>query len=132
LTAADTTKGSTLIEALFTMVILSTMGVSLYVFQTSSWKNTAISNKSLIAGHMIENQIECMRIAIDRSPTDFFPPISSKTSGNGINLTWTISPATRPTDGTNLANVRKCSLVASWGKGMNDSLKVTTYLSKMF
>lgn len=114
------------------MLFLGLIGLVLYSSQSSSWKNTIGSNKTLIAGQMIEQQIESMRIAIDRNPSYSFPPLSSQKSENGINLQWTISEAVRPVGGENLSNVRKCYFIASWGNGKNDSLKVTTYLSKMF
>ena len=114
------------------MIFLGIIGLVLYSSQSFSWKNTIGSNKTIVAGQMIERQIEAIRIAIDRNPAYFFPPPSFQKSENGIDLKWTISQAVRPVGGANLSNVRKCYFVASWGKGKNDSLKVTTYLSKMF
>ena len=126
------THGFTFLEVLVAMFIFGVIGLLFFSNQTSSWKKTTGSKDMLVAGNMIERQIEVMRIAIDRSPADFFPPQSSQISENGINVKWTVSTATRPTDGATLTNVRKCDFVASWGEGKYDSLKVTTYISKMF
>ena len=124
--------GFTFIEVLIAMFFFALIGLIFYSNQSSSWKKTVGSKNMLVAGNMIERQIETMRIAIDRSPTQFFPPQSSQTSANGIDLAWTVSAATRPVDGAVLPNVRRCDFVAHWGSGKNDSLKVTTYISKMF
>lgn len=126
------THGFTLLEVVIALALISIVSVLLFSSHSSSWRNVIGSDKLLIAGHLIEQRIEHMRTVIDRSPDDFFPPESSQLSENGIHLTWTISEATRPTDGATITNVRKCSFVASWGKGKNDTLKVSTYLSKMF
>lgn len=125
-------SGFTLIETLIAMVILAAIGVSLATAYSSSWKNVLLSKKTLIAGHLIEQKTEQMRMLIDRNPSKYFPPSDSQFTSQGIYLTWKISAAARPTDGANLSNTRKCSFVASWGKSKNDTLKVTTYLSKLF
>lgn len=114
------------------MFFFAIIGIIFFSNQNSSWNKTIGAKKMLVAGNMIERQIEAMRIAIDRSPQYSFPPQSSQKTENDIKLTWTVSAATRPTDGADLSNVRKCDFVASWGKGNNDTLKVTTYISKMF
>jgi hypothetical protein len=51
---------------------------------------------------------------------------------NGVTLSWAVSNASRPTDAGQLANTKKCDFTAFWGGGQTDTLKVTTYISKMF
>ena len=125
-------KAFTLVEVLMSIAAIGIITMVIFAFQTSSWKRSILSNRTIVAGHMIERQIESMRMTIDRNPHVNFPPVSDSTTENGVTLNWLISAAARPTDGLNLPNVRKCDLCAWWGHGKNDSLKVTTYLSKMF
>jgi prepilin-type N-terminal cleavage/methylation domain-containing protein len=123
--------GFSLVEVIVSMLIIGIIAVSIFSIQTASWKKTTNSNRMLVAGHMIEKQIELMRMNIDQNQALNFPPLSGSLSDNGVQLTWTISDATRPTGGTN-SNTRKCDFVAVCGTGKDDTLKVTTYLSKMF
>jgi prepilin-type N-terminal cleavage/methylation domain-containing protein len=124
--------GFTLMEVLVSMAIIGIIGMTIFLFQTSSWKRSTGSNRALIAGHLIERQIESLRMNIDRDQADNFPPDGGSLFENGVHLIWTISAASRPTDASALDNVRLCDFVASWGKTQNDTLKVTTFLSKMF
>ena len=114
------------------MTILGIIGVSIFAFQTSSWKKSTEANRTLVAGHMIERQIETLRMTIDKDQKANFPPVGGSITENGVTLQWSISAALRPTDNGDLPNVRKCDLLAWWGTSKGDSLKVTTYLSKMF
>jgi prepilin-type N-terminal cleavage/methylation domain-containing protein len=125
-------KGFSLMEVLLAMIILAVIGISLSNMLGSSWRMVTFSKKTLIAGHLIERETERMRMLIDRNAAKYFPPVDSQCTVDGINLQWKISTAVRPTDGANLSNTCKCSFIASWGNGKNDTLKVTTYLSKMF
>jgi prepilin-type N-terminal cleavage/methylation domain-containing protein len=125
-------NGFTLMEVLVSMAVIGIMGGMIFAFQTSSWKRSISSNRTLVAGHMIEQKIESMRMLIDRDPITNFPPAGNSITENGITLTWVISAAKRPTDGLDLPNVRKCDMIASWGIGKGDSLRVITFLSKMF
>jgi prepilin-type N-terminal cleavage/methylation domain-containing protein len=125
-------KAFTLVEVLMSIAAIGIITMVVFAFQTSSWKNSILSNRTIVASHMIERQIESMRMTIDRNPILNFPPVSGSITENGITLNWTISAAARPTDGLDLPNVRKCDLCAWWGNSKGDTLKVTTYLSKMF
>jgi prepilin-type N-terminal cleavage/methylation domain-containing protein len=122
----------TLVEVLISMVVIGIMGVLIVTTMTSSWKKSTFSDRELIAGHIIERSLEEMRMEIDRDASSNFPPTGNTITENGVTLTWTISDATRPTDGGTLSNVRKCDFVARWGKAKGDTLRVSTYLSRMF
>ena len=125
-------KAFSLLEVLVSMALIGIIGVLVFSIQSSSWKRVTSSNRTLVAGHMIEKQIEAMRMNISRDQNHNFPPVSDTTVENGVSLKWDISDAARPTDGGNLLNVRKCDFTAAWGSGKYDTLKATTYLSKMF
>ncbi len=128
-------RAFSMVEVLVSMAVLGIIAVSIFAFQTSSWKRSTNSNRTIVAGHMIERQIEVMRMNIDQDPVANFPAVgATKTiEENGITLMYLVSDAYRPSDGSGpLDRVRKCDFVASWGKAKSDSLKVTTFLSKMF
>jgi prepilin-type N-terminal cleavage/methylation domain-containing protein len=125
-------RAFTLLEVLASMVMIGIIGSIIFFAQNSSWRKTSKSNGTLIAGHLIERQIEKMRMDIEKDTTTF-PPLSGTISENGITLRWQILAAYRPTpDHSVIANVRECSFTASWGSSKEDTLKVSTYLSKKF
>lgn len=126
-------KAFTLLEVLVSMALIGIIGVLIFSIQTSSWKRVTSSNRTLVAGHMIEKQIEAMRMNISRDQNHNFPPVSGSVTNNGVTLKWQISDALRPKDSTtHLTNVKQCDFTASWGNGKSDTLRATTYLSKMF
>jgi type II secretory pathway pseudopilin PulG len=125
--------GFSLLEVLISMAVVFIIAVSVFTIQTSTWKKNTASNRMMIAGHLIERQVEKMRMDININPSLNWPPKSGSLTENGINLNWTISTATRPVvGGPPLGNVRRCFLWATWGTNIGDTLTVTTYLSKMF
>ncbi len=125
-------RGFSLVEVIVCMVVIGIIGVSIFSIQTFSWKRTTNSNRMLVAGHMIEKQIEAMRMNIDQNQNLNFPPLPGSLYENGVSLTWTISEAVRPTGNGTIPNARKCEFTAICGSGKGDTLLVTTYLSKMF
>ena len=125
-------KGFSLLEVLVSMVIVGIIGVLIFSIQTSSWKMSTSSNRAIVAGHMVERQIEMMRLNISQNQDLYFPPVNGSTVENGVTLGWVVSNASRPTDGGPLTNTKKCDFTAFWGGGKTDTLKVTTYISKMF
>lgn len=126
-------RGLALMEIILILVIIGIIGARIISFQASSWKRTGTSNRMLVAGQMIERQVEKMRMHVDSDPDNNFPPGDSTFSENGITLECTVSPVYRFTDPSKaLDHVRKCELTASWGSGKDDSLNVTAYLSKNF
>jgi len=124
-------RGFSLLEVLVCMAIISIIGISMFSFQGFSWKRTTSSNRMIVAGHMIERQIELMRMNIDLNQALNFPPLPGEVTENGITLKWEISDAVRPPGGT-ILNARKCDFTAICGTGRGDTLAVTSYLSKMF
>jgi len=122
----------TLLEVLISLAIIGVIGILIFSIQFTSWKQVTSSNRCIVAGHMIERQIETMRMTISKDQEHNFPPDDGSVVENGVTLSWRIAPALRPTDGSTLTHVRKCDLIALWGSGKNDTLRVTTYLSKMF
>lgn len=125
--------GFAIMEIILVMVVIGIIAANIMTLQKSSWSMSGSSNKLLLAGQMIDRQVEMMRMFVDRNPSANFPPRDSSLTENGIHLQWTISTVTRSV-GTkvNIDNVRECNLTAGWGKSKWDSLKVRTYLARNF
>jgi Tfp pilus assembly protein PilV len=125
--------GFAMMEVILVMVVIGIIGANIIALQNSTWKSSSSSNKLLLAGQMIDRQIERLRMHIDKNPESNFPPSDSSVTDNGITLNWKVSSVTRSV-GTpiTIANVRECDFIAGWGRGKRDTLKVKTYLSKNF
>lgn len=127
-------QGFSLLEILISLVIVGIIGVSIISLQTSVWKRSTTSNRLLLAGQLIEKQIESIRMGIDQNPVSNFPPKDGSIAENGISLSWKVYSAYRPKGATTteLKNVRRCVFTAAWGKSKGDTLQVSTYISKFF
>jgi hypothetical protein len=125
--------GFAIMEIILIMVVIGIIAANIMALQKSSWSMSGSSNKLLLAGQMVDKQIEQLRMFVDRNPSTNFPPRDSSITENGIKLKWTISTVTRSV-GTkvNIANVRECNMTAGWGKNKWDTLKVKTYLARNF
>jgi type II secretory pathway pseudopilin PulG len=126
-------NGFAIMEIILIMVVIGIIAANIMVLQKSSWSMSGSSNKLLLAGQMIDRQVETMRMSVDRNPSTNFPPHDSSITENGITLKWKFSTVTRSV-GTKVVidNVRECNLTAGWGKSKWDSLKVRTYLARNF
>jgi Tfp pilus assembly protein PilV len=128
-------RGWSLIEALAAIVVIG-IGVSLFVkVQGMTGRNSATNSKILMAGKMIEKNLEDTRIKISKDTVANWPPQSSTIAAAApdfIKLTSTVGPAYSPKDGAPVANVVQIDIVASWTNPNTDTLKVTTYVSKRF
>ncbi|MGB7569294.1 MAG: type II secretion system protein [Chitinivibrionales bacterium] len=130
---ARNAKAFSLLEVLVSMTIVGIIGALIFSMQTSSWKTSTASNRAIVAGHMVQQQIELMRMNIGQNQDLYFPPVNGSVVQNGVTLVWQVSAAVRPTsDHGTLSNTCECDFTATWGADKGDTLKVTTYLSKMF
>lgn len=94
----------------------------------------------MVAGHVIEKQIEQMRMMIAESPDDRYAAFSTglhdttiidTSTHPNVTVLWHKSSLTDP-GGSQVMHVTKVDLTASWGSGTNDTLRVTTTISKDF
>jgi prepilin-type N-terminal cleavage/methylation domain-containing protein len=125
-------KAFSLLEVLVSITIVGIIGALIFSIQTSSWKTSTSSNRAIVAGHMIQQQIELMRMNISQNQDLYFPPVNGSLVQNGVTLSWQVSSALRPIDGATIIDVKKCDFIASWSASKGDTLKATTFLSKMF
>jgi prepilin-type N-terminal cleavage/methylation domain-containing protein len=133
-------KGFTLIEILLSIVIIAISAIAILMWQKTSWSQTSYTNRLMIAGHVIEKQIERQRMIIAQDPTNNFNQFKNTDSMNIIdsttkpiiNVKWYIYDTLHDPSGALINNVCRVVLKASWGKGKKDTLKVETCIAKDF
>lgn len=125
-------SGLSLMEILIAIVVIG-IGVGVFLkMQKGSGSNLAGNSKMMRAGQLVEKHIEAMRIRIARDTIVNWPPKDTAYSENVLKLQRKISEARSPKTGDVLPNVRKVEVIISWGKRRQDSLDVTTYVSRRF
>jgi prepilin-type N-terminal cleavage/methylation domain-containing protein len=136
-------KGFTLIEVLLAMIIVMVSATSVLMWQKTSWSQTSSTNRLMVAGHVIEKQIEKRRMTIAENPSANFASFIQNSTmvvidssvTPYITVLWTIyapDSLKDPQTGNNLNNVRKVQISAGYGSGSADTLKVVTAISKNF
>ena len=126
-------EGFTLLEILVAMMILAFFIGTAVIVQQNTMSRTRSSNKMLVAGHLIEKQIEYMRMQILKDPDTNWPPTDTTFTSNDITVDCNISYAyDLETGSTKIDSVRKLDIEATWVAGKPDTLAVETYLAKMF
>jgi prepilin-type N-terminal cleavage/methylation domain-containing protein len=124
--------GLSLMEILIALVVIG-IGVGVFLkMQGRSGSNMAGNSKMMRAGQLVEKHVEAMRISIARDTVANWPPKDTSYTVDRLKIQRTISPATSPKGGADLPNVRKVDITVSWGSSHNDSLDVTTYVSRRF
>ncbi len=125
-------SGFALMEILVAMAILGVGFSFILMSDKISWNTTKSSIKMLKAGHLIEKNIEQLRIHISSNPAANFPPTDTSFTEDGITFQRKITTAYSPKTGTALSNIRKLEITTAWGSSVNDSLNIQTYISRDF
>lgn len=125
-------SGLSLMEILIALVVIG-IGVGVFLkMQKGSGTNLAGNSKMMRAGQLVEKHVEAMRIRIAKDTIANWPPKDTTYTENLLKLQRKITGATSPKTGAALPNVRKVDITVSWGKFRQDSLDVSTYVSKRF
>ena len=125
-------SGLSLMEILIALVVIA-IGVGVFLkMQKGSGSNLAGNSKMMRAGQLVEKHIEAMRIRIAKDTLVNWPPKDTVYTENLLKLESKITSATSPKTGAVLPNVRKVDIIISWGKFRQDSLDVSTYVSRRF
>jgi type II secretory pathway pseudopilin PulG len=125
-------------EILIAVVVVGFFTSGVLIALQNSWFSSKRSNTLLVAGHLIEQEIERVRIHTAERPDSNFSYVLSlhefDTVINNIRLVWLIehpAPAIRDSVPPR-ANIARATLTAYWSVPQQDSLSVQTYLAKNF
>ena len=134
--------GFTMIEVLLAMIIIAISASAVLMWQKTSWSQTSSTNRLMVAGQVIEKQIEKQRMLIAQSPATNYATFISNSSMTIVDSSvtpyltvfWTIYAADSLKDpnGNNLNHVRKVQIKAGYGNGQKDTLTVVTAISQNF
>jgi type II secretory pathway pseudopilin PulG len=137
-------SGLSLIEVLLSIIIIATSAVVVLMWQKTSWSQTSYTNRLMVAGHVIEKQVEQRRMLIAQNPDqnfltfkDAFKSKDSLIIDNSvtppIKVLWNIKDTLIDPAGDHLDNVCWVKLRAFWdGARKNDTLQVITCIAKDF
>ena len=125
-------SGLSLMEILIALVVIG-IGVGVFLkMQKGSGTNLAGNSKMMRAGQLVEKHIEAMRISIAKDTLANWPPKDTVYTENLLKIERKVTAAVSPKTGAGLPNVRKVDIIISWGKFRQDSLDVSTYVSRRF
>jgi prepilin-type N-terminal cleavage/methylation domain-containing protein len=126
-------SGFSLVEILVTVLIISlVLGVVAY-FQRNTWSTTRKNNNTLVAGQLIEQQLEKIRMNIARDTNTYWPPAGDNYTdpASSILVAWQYSDVVDP-GGTVLTRVRNVRFVAYYPSSRPESLVVNAYVAHDF
>jgi type II secretory pathway pseudopilin PulG len=134
------TSGFSLVEVLLAIIIITTSAVAVLMWQKTSWSQTSYTNRLMVAGHVIEKQIEERRMLIAQDPQTNFAAFKALTTltivDNSLNppitVNWEMKDTLKDPAGNLMPNVRWVRIKASWGSGSKDTLQVITCIAKNF
>lgn len=143
-TIVKNASGLSLIEVLLSIVIIATSALAILMWQNTSWSQTASTNRLMVAGHIVDKQIEAQRMTIARSPVTNFAAFGTAFIGkDSVMVDCSVSPCVSVrwhaynnlTDpkGHTIVNVYKVMLTAYWnGAKKSDTLRVEARIAKNF
>lgn len=134
-------KGFTLVEVLIAVVMISICAVSTLMWQKTSWERTARTNRIIVAGQVIEKQVEMIRQTIAQNPKTNFDQFKDRFIDNDvviidsssapfIHVRWNVYDTLHSPTNKLIKNVCQVKLAAWWNK--QDTIRVTTCIAKNF
>ena len=131
-------NGYSLVEVLVAVVIISVMAASLLIAQKSSVTQSGKAKATLLAGHLIEQGVERLRVGIAADSAHTLPTVNTQRnlitdSDNNITVDCSTLVALDK-NGGNLGNVRTLKIWATRIQGNVDDtlIKVVTCISRDF
>jgi Tfp pilus assembly protein PilV len=136
-------NGFTMLEVLLSVVIVIIAVTADLMWQKTTWPETALANRRMRACQVVEKQLEWRRMIIAQNPTANFAAFKAITGKDTImldttakpNVTveWQIHPdSLRAPNGDTVHNVIPVQLIARWGSGAFDTLKIWANVTKNF
>lgn len=136
--------GFTMVEVLLAMIIIATSAVAVLMWQKTSWSQTSSTNRLMVAGQIIEKQIEKQRMFIAQNPVTNFATFKTGFDNRDsvvvdnsvipwVSVRWHAYDTLHDPHGNLITDVFKVNLTAWWtGCKPTDSLKVETRIAKNF
>jgi Tfp pilus assembly protein PilV len=137
-------SGLSLIEVLLSMIIIVVSAIAVLSWQNSSWAQTKTTNRLMVAGHIVDKQVENQRMIIARDPPDSFPVFKTRFDNNDVTIIdssvspfvsvkWHGYDTLHDPHGHLITDVLQIKLTAWWaGCKVSDSLKLETRISQNF
>jgi len=129
-------------EVLISALIVVFVAISFLMWQKTTWTQTRLTNRQMLASQVIEKQIEARRTVISLNPVTNFNAfktmpgkdtiITDSSTTIPIKVEWKIYDTIKAPNGDNVNNVVSVKLIASWGSGKVDSLKMWANISQNF
>jgi prepilin-type N-terminal cleavage/methylation domain-containing protein len=142
-TLLNNTHGFSLIEVLLAVIMIAICAIGMLMWQKSSWLQTSNTNKLMVAGQVIEKQIEKQRMIIAENPVVNFDQftytflnktviLTDSSTTPFIKVRWNVYDNLLDPSGHSVRNVYQVKLAAWWGTQKVDTLKVTTCIARNF
>lgn len=137
-------NGFTLVEVLLAMIIIATSAVAVLMWQKTSWSQASTTNKLMVAGQVVEKQIEKQRMIIAENPVQNFPKfktgfdnvdsvIVDTTVTPMISVRWHAYDTLHDPNHHLITDVFQVKLAAYWPGAMSsDTLYVEARIAKNF
>lgn len=133
--AGGGTRGWSLLESLVAIVVLG-LGVLMYMRMQGRSSTLSRGNADMFkAGQLLERHVEAMRVRIAQDTTRNWPPQDTflvDPVHSHISLETRVRRAMSPKDGAILPGVRQVDITVGWGPRPLDTMRVTTFVSKIF
>jgi|SRR5271157_2402578 prepilin-type N-terminal cleavage/methylation domain-containing protein len=136
--------GFTMIEVLLAMIIIATSAVAVLMWQKTSWSQTSSTNRLMVAGQIVEKQIEQQRMIIAQNPVPNFQTFKTTFDNKDVvivdnsvsppvSVRWHAYDTLHDPNGHLITDVFKVNLTAWWtGAKPTDSLQVETRIAQNF